>query len=342
MLKEFLTATTPALEKTIITPNRRVDLGIAWEWEYDQAFIEHLQGTCASKGISTCVIAPASVEKITAKYRSGEFLFDFYLDRGSDAAKEFLPLAQLVEQSGSRIINHYAAMQWAMDKATMHLEFLAAGLDVPYTIILSPYSKQPEVEIAAFDKLSRPFIIKPAIGGGGVGVVTGAETLADIVQARMSQNRQKYLLQKKVEPVMLGHKRAWFRAYYVLGDTYLVWWDDLTHVYQYLGPVEEREFYLSPLRGLITKIAKISGLDFFSAEIALTPDGRFVVVDYVNEVCDMRSQSAHADGVPERLLHDIISSLAGYVVREKRKARVKEQYAHEAISRNYGHHAFVV
>jgi glutathione synthase/RimK-type ligase-like ATP-grasp enzyme len=341
MLKDFLTVAASTFEKTTIAPNRRVDLGIAWEWEYDQAFIERLQSACASKGLSTCVIAPASVETVTAKYRGGELVFDFYLDRGSDAAKEFLPLAQLVEQSGSRIINRYAAMQWAMDKATMHLEFLAAGLDVPYTIILSPYSKQPKVEIEAFHKLGRPFIIKPAIGGGGVGVVTGAETLSDIVKARMSQNRQKHLLQKKIEPVLLGNKRAWFRAYYVLGDTHLAWWDDLTHVYQCVERAEEREFYLSPLRDLITKIAKISGLDFFSAEIALTPDGRFVVVDYVNEVCDMRSQNAHADGVPERLLHEITSSLTGHVFREKRKARSKEHHAHEAASRNCGHHAFV-
>ncbi len=305
-------------------PAQRIDLGLAWEWEYDQAFIEQLVSACCREGISTCVIAPANVEKITNEYRAGELVFDFYLDRGSDAMKEFLPLAQAVETSGSRIVNSYAAMQWAIDKATMHLEFLAAGLDVPFTIILSPYSKQPKIEIAAFDKLGQPFIIKPAIGGGGMGVVTGAETLADIVQARMSQNRQKYLLQKKIEPVLLGRKRAWFRAYYVLGDTYLVWWDDLTHIYQYLEAQEEREFYLSPMRDLINKIAKISGLDFFSAEIALTPDGRFVVVDYVNEVCDMRSQGKHADGVPDRLVTEIVTSLVTFVLRQKHRGQTKE------------------
>lgn len=321
---------TPSLENPITFKGRCVDLGIAWEWEYDQAFIEQLHEACTVKGISTCLVTPANVEKITAKYRADELIFNSYLDRGSDAAKEFLPLAQLVEQSDSRIINSYAAMQWAMDKATMHLEFLEAGLDVPYTIILSPYNKQPKVEIVTIERLSRPFIIKPAIGGGGVGVVTGAETLADIVQARMSQNRQKYLLQKKVEPVLLGQKRAWFRAYHVLGDTYLVWWDDLTHVYQYLELTEEREFYLSPMRDIITKIAKISGLDFFSAEIALTPDGRFVIVDYVNEVCDMRAQSTHADGVPDRLLQEIILSLVAFVVRQKHKVRSKRLLPNEA------------
>lgn len=340
MLKECFTATT--FESPVGASMRRVDLGIAWEWEYDQAFIEHLQNACAQAGLSTCVISPGNVEKVTVEYRARKLAFQVYLDRGSDAAKEFLPLAQLVEQGGSRIINRYSAMHWAMDKATMHLEFLEAGLDVPYTIILSPYNKQPKVEISTFDKLGRPFVIKPAIGGGGVGVVTGAETLADVLQARMSQNRQKYLLQKKVEPVMLGRRRAWFRVYYVLGDSYLVWWDDLTHVYHYLEPAEEREFYLSPMRDIITKIAKISGLDFFSAEIALTPDGRFVVVDYVNEVCDMRSQDSHADGAPSRLLDEIVASAMRFVQREKQRERAKERAAYETAMRNGGHRAIWV
>jgi hypothetical protein len=131
----------------------------------------------------------------------------------------------------------------------------------------------------------------------------------------MSQNRQKYLLQRKVQPVLLGKRRAWFRAYYALGDTFLVWWNDVTHIYAELDPADEKEFYLSPMRDIIAKIARISRLDFFSAEIALTADDKFVVVDYVNEVCDMRLQSQHEDGVPDRLAHEIVATIVGFVQR---------------------------
>lgn len=323
MVKDFYPLSFGLFEKKKNAPIRRFDLGIAWEWEYDQDFVAQLEIACRREGLLTCVISPKEVDRITAEYRNGEVFFETYLDRGSDALPEFTPLAQLVERSGSRIINNYPAMQKAVDKATMHLEFLAAGLDVPYSIILSPYSKQPKVEVAALDKLGRPFIIKPAIGGGGMGVVTDAHTLSDVLAARMSQNRQKYLLQKKIEPVLLGVKRAWFRAYYVLGDTYLVWWDDLTHLYQELTVFEEREFYLSPMRDIIRKIAKISGLDFFSAEIALTSEGRFIVVDYVNEVCDMRSQHRHRDGAPAALINAIVTSCVNFALRRKRKMRAQ-------------------
>ncbi len=297
---------------------RRVDLGIAWEWEYDRAFVQTLECVCAAAGLATHVVNPANLEKTEAGYREGALRFSCYLDRGSDALKEFMPLAQLVAQNGSRVINSYTAMRWAADKATMHLEFITAGLDVPFTIILSPYSHQPEIEIKDLEKLGKPFIIKPAVGGGGIGVVTDAKNLNDILKARTSQNRQKYLLQRKVEPVLLRDRRAWFRVYSVLGDSFLVWWNDITHVYTELEPADEKEFYLSPLRDIISKIARISGLDFFSAEIALTADDRFVVVDYVNDVCDMRLQSLHQDGVPDRLVQAIAATIARFVQKISR------------------------
>lgn len=291
----------------------RVPLGIAWEWEYDRAFVQALECACTAAGLATYVVAPANLAQATAEYREGALHFDCYLDRGSDALKEFVPLAQLVAQSGSRVINNFKAVQAAMDKATMHLEFMTAGLNVPFTIILSPYSHQPDLEIKDIEKLGKPFIIKPAVGGGGIGVVTEARSFQDVMQARSSQNRQKYLLQRKIQPVLLAKRRAWFRAYYVLGETFLVWWNDVTHIYSELNATEEREFYLSPMRDIVTKIAQISGLDFFSAEIALTSDDKFVVVDYVNEVCDMRLQSQHEDGVPDRLVHDIVAVIVAFV-----------------------------
>jgi hypothetical protein len=42
----------------------------------------------------------------------------------------------------------------------------------------------------------------------------------------------------------------------------------------------------------------------------MTPAGRFVTVDYVNETCDMRLQSRYADGVPDRLALAISGLLA--------------------------------
>lgn len=290
-----------------------IDLGTAWEWEYDKNFVFKLVQACKAHGLSTCLINPAEIEDTMFKYRAGELYFRHYLDRGSDALKEFEPLARLVAAGGAKIINHYRHLKRCLDKATMHLEFLTAGLQVPYTIILSPYKYEPEIRITDLAKLGRSFIIKPAMGSGGTGVVVGAETLADVLLARKSQNDQKFLLQEKIEPAMLGSERAWFRVFYVFGRTFLTWWNDVTHLYRAVKSEEEADLGLAPMRRIIRTIAALSELDFFSAEIALTDDGRFVVIDYVNDVCDMRPQSEHHDGVPDSLIDEIIDTLVTFV-----------------------------
>lgn len=294
-----------------------IDFAIAWEWEYDKPFVFKLAQVCKAHGLSTHLINPVEIEDTTDKYRAGKLLFRCYLDRGSDALKAFEPLAKLVAASQARIINPYRHLKHCLDKATMHLEFLTAGLHVPYTIILSPHKYEPEIRITDLAKLGRSFIIKPAMGSGGAGVVVGAETLAEVLQARQSQNDQKYLLQEKIEPAMLSNQRAWFRVFYVFGRTFLTWWNDVTHLYRRVKLSEEQEFGLAPMRQIIRTIAEVSNLDFFSAEIALAADRRFVVIDYVNDVCDMRFQSEHQDGVPNSLIEEIIDALVAFAASRR-------------------------
>jgi hypothetical protein len=53
----------------------------------------------------------------------------------------------------------------------------------------------------------------------------------------------------------------------------------------------------------------------FSTEIAITSDGRFVIVDYVNDPIDLRLQSKASDGVPDDIVEDIAARLVGLTLR---------------------------
>ncbi len=77
------------------------------------------------------------------------------------------------------------------------------------------------------------------------------------------------------------------------------------------SPPDEEECYgIAALRESMRTIRKVCSLDFFSSEIALTEENTFVVVDYVNEVCDMRLQSKHKDGVPDDVVRRIQELIA--------------------------------
>jgi len=73
---------------------------------------------------------------------------------------------------------------------------------------------------------------------------------------------------------------------------------------------EAQDLNLKPLEEITRHIASITGMNFFSSEIAQTESGEFVVIDYVNDQCHMLSQSANPKiGVPDELVAAIAKRL---------------------------------
>ncbi len=300
-----------------------IDVGIAWDWEFDRDFVFGIENECVAAGLSTFRIEPHNVDAVTKMVRSRKIGFRIFLDRASDSDDHFLPLAKILSKARTTIINNYPHVDFAKDKANMHLALMGEGINVPYTIIISPYNTLQEVELSLteLEHLGRPFIIKPAnTTGGGLGVVVGAETLKQILDTRQHHKNDKYLLQETIQPALLEGSIAWFRVFYAFGATIISWWDHRTHIYRSLTKQEERKFKLSKLHTIINTIQKSCRLDFFSSEIAYTHDGKFVAVDYVNEICDMRLQSRHIDGVPDALVSQIQRQFAKYARSQIKKA----------------------
>ena len=300
------------------------DLGLVWNWEYDRAFLGLITAAAQARGLSTLLIDQENLTQTMDLLKNGALQFRCVLDRASDEDERFLPLAALLgrkqqaqrQSAAMRVINPYELQRRASDKATMHLEFLSHGLHVPFTIIISPFNHKRELEFSLSElaQLGRPFIIKPAnTTGGGIGVVLGAESLKDIIETRQHHKNDKYLLQEKVVPDMLADHRAWFRVFYAFGLVLLCWWDDQTHLYEDVTTDQEEMFGFGQLRTIATTIREICGLDFFSTEVAYTAAKTFVVVDYVNEMCDMRLQSLHTDGVPDRVVQSIVGAMAEFI-----------------------------
>jgi hypothetical protein len=121
------------------------------------------------------------------------------------------------------------------------------------------------------------------------------------------------LLQALIVPKAIDSRLAWFRVLYCGGGIYPCWWNTRTKIYILLIPAEEEQYNLGSLKEITTSIAQLSGLDLFSTEIALTAEGHYVVVDYVNDQPDLRLQSRAIDGVPDRIVQDIAARITELV-----------------------------
>ena len=290
------------------------DLCLIWYWEYDANFIATVQSACNAQAVSLLLVTPENLVQATVDYLEGRINFSVLLDR-AQYHTGFMPLMQKARDQGVHCINSRERSSWAEDKATMHLEMISHGLESPYTIILAPFTKQPLLPPIDLAPLGEQFVIKPAGGGGGEGVTMWATSLEQVLQARIEFADQKYLLQAHIKPQELDGRKAWFRIYYVDGNIHPCWWDPETHIFAPLYADEELRFGLSPLRTVTAKIASICHLDWFSTEIALSADGKFVAVDYVNDGIDLRSQSNAQDGVPDEVIRAIAADLVALAAR---------------------------
>ncbi len=288
---------------------------LALDWEYDWDFIRLAESACHATGLRTLTVSPSNIAEILCRLRLGDLDCRLLFDRASGATPDFQAFQNLALEREWDVIEPVDKLRWASDKATMHLEFIAHGIRTPYTLILPSYESQKSLSLRREDlaPLGTPFIIKPAnTTGGSLGVVHDAAGLEAVWPARLRLPRDKYLLQEKVVPEERDGKRFWFRGFYVLGEVFCTWWDDFTHLYTELLSEEISAYGLSPLFTCVRGIADISGLRFFSTEIAMDSKRRFLTVDYVNENCDMRLKSRHKDGVPDAVVLKIARRIASY------------------------------
>jgi hypothetical protein len=295
----------------------RYDLCLAWNWEYDADFVAILEAACLARGLSLWQVTPANITAALETLSAPDTEVLSFLDRASEADVNFIPLVEWAAGHGVFEINSHERALHAVNKASMHLEFITAGLHTPHTIILPPYSQQTYLSFLDLSPLGGKFIVKPAHGGGGEGVVLEVATLGQVLEARQAHPQDYYLLQAHISPVQLAGRPAWFRVLFCGGRIYPFWWDMTTHVYVAVEEEEDKGFGLGSIASTTRTIAQVCGLNLFSTEIALTASGHFVVVDYVNNPIDLRLQSATPDGVPDETVRDIAGRLAELVFERR-------------------------
>jgi hypothetical protein len=293
-----------------------IDLAIAADWEFDVDFVRLVGEAAVREGLTTRAIWPADLGETVLRLAAGEMEIRFLLDRASASSPEFLRLQDFVLGRGRDVLDPVEKLRWASDKATMHLEFIAGGLMTPNTIILPSFASRDDPAITEADlvPIGNPFVIKPAnTTGGSLGVVKEARTIEAVAAARRTYPMDKYLLQERIQPREENGKRFWFRGFFILGLVQCAWWDDRTHIYSEITSDDVDKYGLHALYPIVRRIASVSKLRFFSTEIVRDETGRSIVIDYVNESCDMRLQSGHVDGVPDALVAVVASRIASFV-----------------------------
>ena len=217
------------------------DVCLMSDWQYDQDLLVDLERSLQGRGRSTYIVRPENLDDVLEQLQVGTLSFRYIVDRASTTSEEFLQVYRRLPSPGALCFEDPASLLRASDKALMHLEFQAAGVPVPHTLIIQPHSDSEEIRIdrTAVRELGSSFVIKPAnTTGGGMGVFQDGRSLEDILDRRREYPSDKYLVQERIIPKIEESRRFWFRVFYLTGKVQCCWWDDRTHLYEVLE-VEE-------------------------------------------------------------------------------------------------------
>ncbi len=297
------------------------DLCLSWNWEHDADFTNLLEAACLARGLSLYQVTPQNVDYTVYCLASEQMNFQMLFDRASDSDIRFMPLVYWSITQEIKSVNPYRLARQAWDKVIMNDSFCRAGLCTPKTIVIPSYNDEPDLKSIDLNDLGERFVIKPAHGGGGEGVLLQATTWEEVVAARQEYPHDQYMLQDFIVPVQLGARPAWFRVIYSAGQVYPCWWEPINHTYTFIDEIEEIQLSLQPLRSITSMIADICHLELFSTEIALTPQGSFTVIDHVNDPIDMRLQSRCPDGIPDGIVQAIAEGMVE-LVRERMMCKI--------------------
>jgi len=288
------------------------DFGFIFVGDKKEALLKWLRQECAFRGVKFIWVGEKNVEEVLGKVENGKIKISFLVDNESNYYNPediFTKLCYSVKDAGGVVIDDPDDARASADKSVTHFDFVEAGLPVPYTIVVRNW--QPDDFTLSKDQLKRlgvPFVIKPARGFGQKGVVKDASgDIAQIADARHYSRGDNFLLQEKIVSSVIGDQPGWFRVYYLFGEIIPCFWNPDTGQYRHVSLREMYAHRLLPLARIVSEIARITSMKFFSSEVAITGKGKdrkFVIIDYVNDQAELCVRPTKIGGpVPEVVQH---------------------------------------
>jgi len=311
---------------------KEYDFALTWDKE-PCLFTSVLKNACKKKRLSFLWITFDKAKEIIKNLKSNNIRIKVLLDTEAtydEPGDLYARLCYAIKDSGGVVINDPDRTRISVDKAVMHYELKNAGIITPYTIVVRNWEpttfKLTEEEKT---KLKTPFIIKPGCGWGHRGVVYNARgTVREIAKARNFNRGDNFLLQEKIYPINIKDKRAWFRVFHIFDKVIPCWWNDVSSGYYLVTAGEFKKYKLSSLVRIVTKVANLSRMSWFSTEIAIEKNKgklKFVSIDHVNDQCDMEAKSESRDGVPDNVVkitaHSIVSATKALISHKKESSK---------------------
>lgn len=286
------------------------DIVVSSPFSNYEFFGHRMMELCGQMNLDYFKVDDNWVHEFSKKIEAGDISVKVLLDLTANqpqADDPYTRLARVAKARGAYMMDDPDKVAKVAHKGYFHKVLLEKGVPVPETIILTrDEAKSFKITEDVVKQLGGPFVVKPAWGDSGVGVVVETTSEADIKRSmEEAPKSDAFLLQQMIYPTKLGEHYGWFRLYYICGRVIPCWWDPKSHEYHLVTPAQQRRYKLAPISRIMKGIAGASKMAKFSAEVCMRDDGKCFAIDYVNADPDMNPRSFYPNGVPDEVVRYI-------------------------------------
>jgi hypothetical protein len=283
-------------------------------------FAHRMMDLCGQMGMTFFFVNDVWIKEFSEKLQNGEVEVRVLLDLTADQMNQddpYTKLAYEVKRRNGYVLDDPERTAIVAHKGHLHQDLVDNKVPVPETIIVDRKDVEGfEITDEIVKRVGSPFVVKPAWGDSGIGVVVNSTSTADFKQSvKESPRSDAWLIQQQVTPKKLGQHTGWFRLYYMCGQVIPCWWDPGSHEYHLVTPGQVRHYKLEPLKRIVRGIARTAKIKKFSCEVCLDEGGNFYAVDYVNADPDMNPRSFYPNGVPDEVVRHIVWLLFSEAMR---------------------------
>lgn len=306
---------------------RRAYVDFAFGLDYlslNSGLLRIMHEAMSAYGLSCLLINNSSVKEAIESVKKGSLRPLVYLDLCSGPGTIFQDLLRTMAAAGVHSLCDPKTLEWTF-KANSHPALEKAGLPLPPSVILKRTDSDRDLTADELARVGDRCVIKPSFGVAGLGAVIGVQpTRTQIATARDYNRNDDWLIQKMMSWTKFGERQAYIRAYNILGYRTIMWWNN-EKGYTSLTWDDLQRHDLLPTVEMIDRIVAVTGVEFFSTEIAITADRgqaptneRFCLIDYINDQCDIDPHAQPGRSPPEKWSKWICERMAEFTWRKRR------------------------
>jgi len=293
------------------------DLGIAWDNETDNEFVNDLNDRALKEGIKPYLIHAYNFFSSLKDITEDKLFFRYFFDRSSDDSSTFGGLADFLKQKDINFINHPDNVKNSIDKSKIHSMFISYGLPIPKTVFIKPQEEKQILE-AKIQHIGVPCVVKPAFGSCSEDTALTINSLDELSRLIGQEEGKSYFVQEQVLPINLENKPSRFKVLYCFGEIIPLRLYPDSKEYELLSLKQIYSLGLQEIWPITKKVKKACKLNFFSTDIVMKEKEKFLIVDYVNDRPDMRKKSKFKDALPDGVVDKVIGDIIAFVRSERR------------------------